>query len=296
MNINVKVTMQAPVSAIRADNWVYRRRAIMNKVMLTLSMAALVFGLFWLCWILAVLVLKSGGALSLTLFTESTPPPGAAGGLLNAIMGSFVMVGVGTLVGTPVGILAGTYLAEYGQRGWLAPATRFLNDVLLSAPSIVIGLFIYAVYVSQVGHYSGWAGSFALAILVIPVVVRTTDNMLLLVPNSLREACFALGCPKWRMITMVSYKAARSGILTGILLAVARVAGETAPLLFTALNNQFMSFDMNAPLANLPVVIFQFAASPFKDWNTLAWAGATLITLAVLALNIIARSMFRKTS
>ncbi len=296
MNINVKVTMQAPVSAIRADNWVYRRRAIMNKVMLTLSMAALVFGLFWLCWILAVLVLKGGGALSLTLFTESTPPPGAAGGLLNAIMGSFVMVGVGTLVGTPVGILAGTYLAEYGQRGWLAPATRFLNDVLLSAPSIVIGLFIYAVYVSQVGHYSGWAGSFALAILVIPVVVRTTDNMLLLVPNSLREACFALGCPKWRMITMVSYKAARSGILTGILLAVARVAGETAPLLFTALNNQFMSFDMNAPLANLPVVIFQFAASPFKDWNTLAWAGATLITLAVLALNIIARSMFRKTS
>ncbi len=296
MNINVKVTMQAPVSAIRADNWVYRRRAIMNKVMLTLSMAALVFGLFWLCWILAVLVLKGGGALSLTLFTESTPPPGAAGGLLNAILGSFVMVGVGTLIGTPVGILAGTYLAEYGQRGWLAPATRFLNDVLLSAPSIVIGLFIYAVYVSQVGHYSGWAGSFALAILVIPVVVRTTDNMLLLVPNSLREACFALGCPKWRMITMVSYKAARSGILTGILLAVARVAGETAPLLFTALNNQFMSFDMNAPLANLPVVIFQFAASPFKDWNTLAWAGATLITLAVLALNIIARSMFRKTS
>ena len=296
MNINVKVTMQAPVSAIRADNWVYRRRAIMNKVMLTLSMAALAFGLFWLCWILAVLVLKGGGALSLTLFTESTPPPGAAGGLLNAIMGSFVMVGVGTLVGTPVGILAGTYLAENGQRGWLAPATRFLNDVLLSAPSIVIGLFIYAVYVSQVGHYSGWAGSFALAILVIPVVVRTTDNMLLLVPNSLREACFALGCPKWRMITMVSYKAARSGILTGILLAVARVAGETAPLLFTALNNQFMSFDMNAPLANLPVVIFQFAASPFKDWNTLAWAGATLITLAVLALNIIARSMFRKTS
>lgn len=296
MNINVKVTMKAPVSAIRADNWVYRRRAILNKVMLTLSMAALVFGLFWLCWILAVLVIKGGSALSLTLFTESTPPPGQAGGLLNAILGSFVMVGVGTLIGTPIGILAGTYLAEYGQRGWLAPATRFLNDVLLSAPSIVIGLFIYAVYVSQVGHYSGWAGSFALAILVIPVVVRTTDNMLLLVPNSLREACFALGCPKWRMITMVSYKAARSGILTGVLLAVARVAGETAPLLFTALNNQFMSFDMNAPLANLPVVIFQFAASPFKDWNTLAWAGATLITLAVLALNIVARSLFRKTS
>ena len=294
MNINVKVTMQPPATSIRSDNWVYRRRSILNKIMLSLSMAALVFGLFWLVWILAVLVLKGGSALSLTLFTESTPPPGQAGGLLNAIMGSFVMVGIGTLIGTPVGILAGTYLAEYGQRGWLAPATRFLNDVLLSAPSIVIGLFIYAVYVSQVGHYSGWAGSFALAILVIPVVVRTTDNMLLLVPNSLREACFALGCPKWRMITMVSYKAARSGIMTGILLAVARVAGETAPLLFTSLNNQFMSFDMNKPLANLPVVIFQFAASPFSDWNTLAWAGATLITLAVLGLNIIARSMFRQ--
>jgi phosphate transport system permease protein len=294
MNLNVKVTIQPPVSSIRADNWVYIRRSILNKVMLTLSMAALVFGLFWLVWILAVLVMKGGGALSLTLFTEITPPPGQAGGLLNAIMGSFVMVGIGTLIGTPVGILAGTFLAEYGQRGWLAPATRFLNDVLLSAPSIVIGLFIYAVYVSQVKHYSGWAGSFALAILVIPVVVRTTDNMLLLVPNSLREACFALGCPKWRMITMVSYKAARAGIMTGILLAVARVAGETAPLLFTALNNQFMSFDMNKPLANLPVVIFQFAASPFSDWNTLAWAGATLITLAVLGINILARAMFQQ--
>jgi phosphate transport system permease protein len=204
------------------------------------------------------------------------------------------MVGIGTAIGTPVGILAGTYLAEYGQRGWLAPSTRFLNDVLLSAPSIVIGLFIYAVYVSQVGHYSGWAGSLALAILVIPVVVRTTDNMLMLVPNGLREACFALGCPKWRMIILVSYRAARSGIITGILLAVARVAGETAPLLFTALNNQFLSFDMNRPLANLPVVIFQFAASPFEDWNRLAWAGATLITIAVLALNIVARNLFQK--
>jgi len=294
MNLNVKMTIQPPASSIRSDNWVYIRRSILNKVMLTLSMAALVFGLFWLVWILAVLVIKGGGALSLSLFTEITPPPGQAGGLLNAIMGSFVMVGIGTLIGTPVGILAGTFLAEYGQRGWLAPATRFLNDVLLSAPSIVIGLFIYAVYVSQVGHYSGWAGSLALAILVIPVVVRTTDNMLLLVPNSLREACFALGCPKWRMITMVSYKAARAGIMTGILLAVARVAGETAPLLFTALNNQFMSFDMNKPLANLPVVIFQFAASPFSDWNTLAWAGATLITLAVLGINIFARAMFQQ--
>ena len=242
MKMKMSLTSPAPVSSIRSDNWVYRRRTILNRLMLSLSLVALVFGLFWLCWILAVLILKGGGALSVSLFIESTPPPGQAGGLLNAILGSLAMVGVGTLIGTPVGILAGTYLAEYGQRGWLAPATRFLNDVLLSAPSIVIGLFIYAVYVSQVGHYSGWAGSFALAILVIPVVVRTTDNMLLLVPNSLREACFALGCPKWLMITMVSYKAARSGILTGILLAVARVAGETAPLLFTALNNQFMSY------------------------------------------------------
>lgn len=294
MNINVKMTLKPPVSAIHSGNWVYKGRRLTNQIMIGLSMAALVFGLFWLCWILAVLLIKGGSAISLSLITESTPPPGQAGGLLNAIMGSFVMVGVGTLIGTPVGILAGTYLAEYGQRGWLAPATRFLNDVLLSAPSIVIGLFIYAVYVSQVGHYSGWAGAFALAILVIPVVVRTTDNMLMLVPNGLREACFALGCPKWRMIVMVSYRAARSGIITGVLLAVARVAGETAPLLFTALNNQFMSFDMNKPLANLPVVIFQFAASPFKDWNTLAWAGATLITLAVLGLNIVARNLFRK--
>jgi phosphate transport system permease protein len=294
MNISVKLTLTPPTSVLHSENWVYRRRRLTNKIMLGLSFAALTFGLFWLCWILAVLLIKGGGALSLTLLTESTPPPGQAGGLLNAILGSFVMVGVGTAIGTPVGILAGTYLAEYGQRGWLAPATRFLNDVLLSAPSIVIGLFIYAVYVSQVGHYSGWAGAFALAILVIPVVVRTTDNMLMLVPNGLREACFALGCPKWRMIMLVSYRAARSGIITGVLLAVARVAGETAPLLFTALNNQFLSFDMNKPLANLPVVIFQFAASPFKDWNTLAWAGATLITLAVLTLNIVARNLFRK--
>ena len=294
MNIVVKMNISPPKSAIHAGNKVYRRRHLLNRVMLGLSMGALIFGLFWLAWILYTLLVKGGGALSLTLLTESTPPPGQDGGLLNAILGSLVMVGMGTLIGTPVGILAGTYLAEYGQRGWLAPATRFLNDVLLSAPSIVIGLFIYAIYVSQVGHYSGWAGAFALAILVIPVVVRTTDNMLLLVPNSLREACFALGCPKWRMIMLVSYRAARSGILTGILLAVARVAGETAPLLFTALSNQFMSYDMNKPLANLPVVIFQFAASPFEDWNRLAWAGATLITLAVLALNITARNLVRK--
>lgn len=281
-------------SVVNLSNPVYRRRNMVNRLMLTLSMAALLFGLFWLFWIIGTLLLKGAGALSFTLFTHSTPPPGVAGGLLNAILGSIMMALVATLVGTPIGILAGTYLAEYGQRGWLAPATRFLNDVLLSAPSIVIGLFIYAVYVAQVGHYSGWAGAFALAILVIPVVVRATDNMLLLVPNSLREAAAALGCPQWRVVSFICYRAARSGIITGVLLAVARISGETAPLLFTALSNQFMSMNMNAPMANLPVVIFQYAASPFEDWNRLAWAGAVLITLLVLGINILARSLFRK--
>jgi len=205
------------------------------------------------------------------------------------------MVGLGTLLGTPIGILAGTYLAEYGRSGWLASGTRFLNDVLLSAPSIVMGLFVYSVYVAQVGHFSGFAGSIALSLLVIPVVVRTTDDMLKLVPGSLREAAVALGCPTWRMIMSVTYRAARTGILTGILLAVARISGETAPLLFTSLNNQFWSLDMNRPMANLPVVIFQFAMSPYEDWHRLAWGGAALITLAVLALNIAARVLFRKT-
>ena len=281
-------------SVLNMQNGIYMRRRRINKIMLTLSMITLAFGLFWLFWIILTLLVKGAPALSFALFTEITPPPGQQGGLVNAIAGSVMMAAVGTLVGTPIGILAGTYLAEYGQRGWLAPATRFLNDVLLSAPSIIIGLFIYAVYVAQVGHYSGWAGGLALAILVIPVVVRTTDNMLLLVPNSLREATAALGCPKWRMIMMICYRAAKTGILTGILLAVARISGETAPLLFTALSNQFMSLNMNAPMANLPVVIFQYAASPFKDWNDLAWAGATLITLLVLGINIIARNLFRK--
>ncbi|CAM5190428.1 Phosphate transport system permease protein PstA OS=Castellaniella defragrans (strain DSM /CCUG 39792 / 65Phen) OX=1437824 GN=BN940_04486 PE=3 SV=1 [Castellaniella denitrificans] len=281
-------------SSIALGNPVYRRRRLFNRVMLTLSGLTLGSGLFWLAWIILTLLLKGGSALSLTLFWESTPPPGADGGLLNAIVGSVLMSAVGTLIGTPIGVLAGTYLAEYGRRGWLAPATRFLNDVLLSAPSIIIGLFIYAIYVAQVGHYSGWAGAFALAILVIPVVVRATDNMLSLVPNSLREAAAALGCPQWRVVVFICYRAARSGILTGILLAVARIAGETAPLLFTALNNQFMSLNMNAPIANLPVVIFQYAASPFEDWNRLAWAGAALITLLVLGINIVARSLFRK--
>jgi len=282
------------MSQINMQNPIYRRRRITNKVMLTLSSAALLFGLFWLFWIIITLVVKGAGSLSLALFTEITPPPGSSGGLLNAIVGSVMMSVVGVFIGTPVGVLAGTYLAEYGQRGWLAPATRFINDVLLSAPSIVIGLFVYTVYVAQVGHYSGWAGAIALSIIVIPVVVRTTDDMLKLVPNSLREATAALGCPKWRMITMVCYRAAMSGIITGVLLAIARIAGETAPLLFTALSNQFMSFNMNQPLANLPMVIFQYAASPFPDWQTLAWAGAALITLLVLAINIAARSLFRK--
>jgi len=273
-------------------NAVYRRRRRMNRVMMSLSALALAFGLFWLLWILGVLLWHGASALGPSLFTRATPPPGAAGGLANAIYGSVLMAGMGTLIGTPIGILAGTYLAEYGQRGWLAPATRFINDVLLSAPSIVIGLFVYTVYVARVKHFSGWAGAFALAIIVIPVVVRTTDDMLKLVPNSLREAAAALGCPTWKMVTGVCYRAARAGIVTGVLLAVARIAGETAPLLFTALNNQFWSSDLDRPLANLPVVIFQFAMSPYDDWHRLAWAGAALITLLVLALNIAARTLF----
>jgi len=256
---------------------------------------ALAFGIFWLVWILLTLVYQGGAALvRFSFFTQMTPPPGADGGLANAIAGSLMMVGFGTLIGTPIGILAGTYLAEYGKRSWLASATRFLNDVLLSAPSIVIGLFVYSLYVSQVKHFSGWAGSFALALLVVPVVVRTTDDMLSLVPGSLREAAAALGCPTWKMVVFITYRAARSGILTGILLAVARISGETAPLLFTVLNNQFWSVDMNAPMANLPVVIFQFAMSPYEDWHRLAWGGAALITFAVLFLNIIARVLFKK--
>ncbi len=281
----------SPASAL---NPIYRRRRRMNRVMMTVSTFALAFGLFWLAWIVLVLLYEGAAALRPSIFTQMTPPPGGNGGLANAIFGSVLMAGAGTLIGTPVGILAGTYLAEYGQRGWLAPATRFINDVLLSAPSIVIGLFVYAVYVSQVKHFSGWAGAFALAIIVVPVVVRTTADMLKLVPNSLREAAVALGCPSWKMITLISYRAARAGIVTGVLLAVARISGETAPLLFTALNNQFWSSDMNRPMANLPVVIFQFAMSPYEDWHRLAWGGAALITLFVLGINIAARALFSR--
>jgi phosphate transport system permease protein len=276
------------------DNATYRRRRRRNALMMALSATALGFGLSWLAWILGELLREGGAALRPSLLHLMTPPPGSGGGLANAIFGSVLMAGAGTLIGTPVGILAGTYLAEYGQRGWLAPATRFINDVLLSAPSIVIGLFVYSVYVTRVHHFSGWAGAFALAIIVVPVVVRTTDDMLKLVPNSLREAAAALGCPTWKTITLVSYRAARAGIVTGILLAVARISGETAPLLFTALNNQFWSADLGRPMANLPVVIFQFAMSPYDDWHRLAWGGAALITLFVLALNIAARTLFRR--
>lgn len=272
----------------------YQRRRLTNAICLTISLLMMIFGLFWLIWILATLAIHSFDSLSLDLFTKITPPPGSQGGLLNAIVGSLLMTGAGTLIGTPVGIFAGVYLAEYGQRGWLAPVTRFTNDVLLSAPSIVIGLFVYMVFVVPNGHFSGWAGACALALLVIPVQVRTTENMLRLVPNTLREAAAALGAPRWKIIMSITLRASRAGIITGMLLAVARISGETAPLLFTALNNQWMSTDMSQPMANLPNVIFQFSMSPYEDWHTLAWAGALLITFSVLTLNIIARVAFRE--
>ncbi|MFA6014874.1 MAG: phosphate ABC transporter permease PstA [Gallionellaceae bacterium] len=272
----------------------YMRRRFINGLSLTVSVLAMAFGLFWLGWILWTLLENGIPGLNSTLFTQSTPPPGSQGGLGNAIWGSLLMTSLATLIGTPIGILAGTYLAEFGQRGWLAPVTRFINDILLSAPSIVIGLFVYEVYVVKVGHFAGWGGALALSIIVIPVVIRTTENMLRLIPNSLREAAAALGTPQWKIISSVTLRAARAGILTGILLAVARISGETAPLLFTALNNQFWSNEMNEPMANLPVVIFQFAMSPYDDWRSLAWAGALLITFSVLTLNIVARVLFRQ--
>jgi phosphate transport system permease protein len=273
---------------------IYSRRLFVNRFNLAMSLATMAFGLAFLFWILVTLFQAGFHAFGTTLFTQMTPPPGSAGGLLNAIAGSVLMVLMATLIGTPIGIFAGIYLAEYGNRGWLAPSTRFINDILLSAPSIVIGLFIYEIYVFRVGHFSAWAGSFALALIVIPVVIRTTENMLKLVPDSLREAAAALGTPQWKMILMVTLRAVKAGIVTGVLLAIARIAGETAPLLFTALNNQFWTSNLNAPMANLPVVIFQFAMSPYSDWQELAWAGSLLITLAVLALNIVARVMFRQ--
>jgi phosphate transport system permease protein len=274
----------------------YRRRRIVNFINLGISMLAVLFGLFWLVWILWTLFAQGLSAISLSMFTQTTPPPGSAGGLANAIFGSLLMSLLATVIGTPIGILAGTYVAEYGRRGWLGPATRFINDILLSAPSIVIGLFVYAVYVANVRHFSGWAGTFALVLIVIPVVLKTTENMLRLVPDTMREAAAALGAPQWIVISFVTLRAARAGITTGILLAIARISGETAPLLFTALNNQFWSTNMDAPMANLPVVIFQFAMSPYQDWQTLAWGGALLITLSVLTLNIVARVMLAQKS
>ena len=272
----------------------YQRRRLVNQLALGLSMAAMVFGIFWLAWILFTVIDLGVAGLSLRLFTEMTPPPGAEGGLINAIVGSLIMVGLATAIGTPVGIMAGIYLAEYGRNTWLGSITRFINDILLSAPSIIIGLFVYAVYVANVGKFSGFAGVLALALIVVPVVIRTTENMLQLVPNSLREAAFALGAPKWAVIGKVTLRASAAGVVTGILLAVARISGETAPLLFTALSSQFWSVNLNQPMANLPVTIFKFAMSPFKDWQELAWAGVFLITLGVLGLNIATRVIFRE--
>lgn len=284
--------MSTVMSATRLAN--HRRRKRINAIALTLSMAAMAFGLFWLIWILIETVRLGAGGLGWSVFTEMTPAPQSEiGGLANAIMGSFLMVALATFVGTPIGVMAGVYLAEYGQKTWLGSLTRFINDILLSAPSIVIGLFVYAVVVARMKSYSGYAGVLALALIVIPVVIRTTENMLTLIPNALREAAYALGTPKWKVISSVTLRAARAGVITGVLLAFARIAGETAPLLFTALSNQFWSTNLGAPMANLPVTIFKFAMSPFENWQKLAWAGVFLITLGVLALNIVARVFFR---
>jgi phosphate transport system permease protein len=271
----------------------FARRKRVNRIALVLSLAAMSFGLFWLAWILWETIRLGVGGLSLATLTQMTPAPNEEGGIANAIYGSFLMVLLATFVGTPIGIMAGIYLAEYNTKGMLASVTRFVNDILLSAPSIVIGLFVYTVVVSQFKSYSGWAGVLALALIVIPVVIRTTENMLQLVPPGLREAAYALGAPKWKVITSITLRAARAGVTTGILLAVARIAGETAPLLFTALNNQFWTSDLNQPMASLPVTIFKFALSPYENWQQLAWAGVFLITMAVLGLNILARVLTR---
>jgi len=272
----------------------YRRRRIANYVALTLSVATMAIGLFWLVWILWTLIARGFSGIRPPVFTQMTPPPGSRGGLLNAIVGSLLMTATGIAIAAPVGVLAGTYLAEFGKKSWFAGVTRFVNDILLSAPSILVGLFVYETVVVKMGHFSGWAGAAALAIIAIPVVVRTTEDMLRLVPTGLREAAAALGAPQWKVVVMITYRAARAGILTGLLLSVARISGETAPLLFTALNNQFWSHNMNAPIANLPVVIFQFAMSPYEDWQHLAWAGSLLITVSVLLLNVVARVVFRQ--
>jgi phosphate transport system permease protein len=280
----------ADSSIASANSPLYAGRRRRNAIAKGLALAATIFGLGWLVLILGILIFKGIGGLSLSVFTEMTPPPGAAGGLLNAIVGSLVLTILAVIIGTPIGILAGTYLAEYGRHDKLSSVVRFINDILLSAPSIVIGLFIYEIMVAPMGHFSGWAGAVALAVIVIPVVVRTTEDMLTLVPDTLREAA-SIGLPRAHMIVRIAYRAAQAGIVTGILLAIARISGETAPLLFTALNNQFWSMNMNAPMPSLPVVIFQFALSPYEEWQKLAWTGALLITVTVLALSIIARSL-----
>ena len=272
----------------------YQGRNRINKIAIGLSLAAMAFGVFWLVWILWETLRLGIGGLSIALLTEMTPAPNEAGGIANAIWGSLVMVVLATCVGTPIGVMAGVYLAEYNKTGWLSSVTRFVNDILLSAPSIVIGLFVYTVIVIKFKSFSGYAGVIARALIVIPVVIRTTENMLVLVPSSLREAAYALGTPKWKVISMVTLRAARAGVITGVLLAVARIAGETAPLLFTALNNQFWNTDLSKPMASLPVTIFKFAMSPYENWQQLAWAGVFLITLAVLGLNILARSLARQ--
>lgn len=271
----------------------YAQRKFVNRIALTLSLMAMAFGLFWLCWILFETIRLGVGGLTLDTLTQMTPPPNDAGGLANAIYGSFLMVALATFVGTPIGVMAGIYLAEFDTTGWLASVTRFVNDILLSAPSIVIGLFVYAVIVTRFKSFSGYAGILALALIVIPVVIRTTENMLQLVPSGLREAAYALGAPKWKVILSITLRAASSGVVTGVLLAVARIAGETAPLLFTALSNQFWTSSLGEPMASLPVTIFKFAMSPYENWQKLAWAGVFIITIAVLALNILARLLTR---
>lgn len=283
--------MSAVMIDQRLAKFALRKRV--NQIALILSLAAMSFGLFWLFWILWETVRLGLGGISIATFTQMTPAPNDPGGIANAIYGSVLMVLLATFVGTPIGVMAGIYLAEYDTKGWLASVTRFVNDILLSAPSIVIGLFVYAVVVSRFKSFSGWAGVMALALIVIPVVIRTTENMLQLVPAGLREAAYALGAPKWKVIMSITLKAARAGVVTGILLAVARIAGETAPLLFTALNNQFWTADLSQPMASLPVTIFKFAMSPYENWQQLAWAGVFLITLAVLGLNILARVLTR---
>ena len=291
MSTAEKLLSAQALNETRAARFASRKRV--NVIALSLSLAAMAFGVFWLIWILWETLRLGVGGLAIATFTEMTPPPNEAGGIANAIFGSLAMVALATFVGTPIGIMAGIYLAEYNPKGWLASVTRFVNDILLSAPSIVIGLFVYAIAVAYFKSFSGLAGAMALALIVIPVVIRTTENMLQLVPPGLREAAYALGTPKWKVIMSITLRAARAGVVTGILLAVARIAGETAPLLFTALNNQFWTADMTQPMASLPVTIFKFAMSPYENWQQLAWAGVFLITAAVLGLNILARVLTR---